>query len=460
MKYKNKMACNAVRVLAAFLSLTAYCHGFTLTATPDHIEIDQTQNVVLECKFGGSSNSDLVEINRVRIDKHVNGAWTLVAQIVDVNNQISSVPSVTATGLIGAPRDTYLRVAWKLATADTPGEYRCEQLGLNGAQNFVSERTDAIVIGDNSAITATINLLVKKQTLALQNSFDQYKKETSQELTDILNIIRINQISELQAFNNISAQLASIVQKQNSLDARITALEGGSVVAPTSAPVTTSAPGATAAPGNQQWPGGSYGLYQPRSGCPANTSDATWVSGYRRHHTEPINNIDHVSDGGNMAIPIFEEVGTEYYFNQRFCMVPSPANGPAWPSGSYCINRKGGSCPAGFNSGYIEIDDYSNSQDVVSGSVPDGAYGTTSIIYYCCRNDGAVSDPITLPTGSSFYLYRYSTQCQRVSGMLEQQEYIFIDTASANNLDKYENQWHPSGSLNDVRIVLCYYRPI
>lgn len=59
----------------------------------------------------------------------------------------------------------------------------------------------------------------------------------------------------------------------------------------------------------------------------------------------------------------------------------------SWPSGSYCILRKGGNCPNGFTYGYRYWDDedVENINDA-GGSLPDGTfYSPDTLIYFCCK---------------------------------------------------------------------------
>ena len=57
-----------------------------------------------------------------------------------------------------------------------------------------------------------------------------------------------------------------------------------------------------------------------------------------------------------------------------------------WPSGSYCIFRKGGSCPSGFSEGRRLHDDEDDSnRNSVSGQLPDGIYNGNTQYEFCCK---------------------------------------------------------------------------
>ncbi|XP_013096460.2 uncharacterized protein LOC106079802 isoform X2 [Biomphalaria glabrata] len=449
------------------------CFSFIFKTSHDTVSVGGTRAVELECDYLGGSNTTLTSINRIRIDRLVNGAWTLVSEIVDVNNHINNVdPAVTSSGDISTQGNPYLKVAWDVATANTPGTYRCDIVGMDAALDISVQKSDPVVISEivttsAPAIAGDPNLAqIIQNQISMQTQIDHLRDHTAQELSDILNLIRENQLAEFQLFNSIHNQLDSIAHKQSEMDNRLTILEGGTVTSPPSFTSTVGLTNAqTSGPTNSptspipvtfdgQWPSGSYGLFRPATGCPSNSPFVTWTVGTRRHQTST--QYNDVSLNNHMVYPAMENINETFFINERFCMVDSPAFGSAWPKGSYCINRKGGVCPSGFRSGYINMEDIGTNENVF-GSVPDGIYNAGSLIYYCCRNDSPPTAPISLPTAVPFYLYKYGDSCQTVAGMSVESEWFLIDTEDANNQDHYENEWHPSGSVNDVRVLLCYY---
>lgn len=76
------------------------------------------------------------------------------------------------------------------------------------------------------------------------------------------------------------------------------------------------------------------------------------------------------------------------------------------------------------------------------------------IIY---RSDGSEKNGIILPTSQSFYLLRYTSQCQQVQGMFVREEFVKTDDEDKKN----ENSVSGSHPLNDGgtnnRLFYCYY---
>ena len=94
----------------------------------------------------------------------------------------------------------------------------------------------------------------------------------------------------------------------------------------------------------------------------------------------------------------------------------------------------------------------------MGGTLPDGVYNKDTKIFYCCRTDGNILEPITLPVMSPFYLMAYNTsECQRVKGTLATEEFIEHDTKDTKNKDSM-NGTHPfeQGKKN-ITIMYCYY---
>lgn len=100
--------------------------------------------------------------------------------------------------------------------------------------------------------------------------------------------------------------------------------------------------------------------------------------------------------------------------------------------------RYGSYCPSGFSSGSIYWDDEdTDNMNGEGGYVPSGSYSGNTRMYYCCRNDGSAYSYISLPTTDPFYLMRYTSSCQRVSGMTVREEVIETDdedTANGNSV--------------------------
>ena len=52
-------------------------------------------------------------------------------------------------------------------------------------------------------------------------------------------------------------------------------------------------------------------------------------------------------------------------------------------------------------------------------------YDENTVINFCCRSDnGSPKNPMWMPTETSFVLYRYNKECQKVTGMIVVEDYI------------------------------------
>ena len=203
------------------------------------------------------------------------------------------------------------------------------------------------------------------------------------------------------------------------------------------------------------WPNGAYSLPKPQLGCPSGGGKFSWHIGWRFQDTEDDDNINAVSSSFSLAGTYNNNIKTE------FCTKTNTTNdyGLKWPKGSYCIARKGSSCPAGFKDGWIYWDDEdSNNRNSDSGILPDGAYNRNTKIYFCCRKDGFATNKIILPTDKPFYLYRLGSDgCQQVTGLNHRQQWVKWDCEDSNTsnnkggLYPYVNDWH------NIRLYYCYY---
>ena len=88
------------------------------------------------------------------------------------------------------------------------------------------------------------------------------------------------------------------------------------------------------------WPRGTYALPMPNSGCPI-TSEFTWSAGYHRQDTEE------TGPRSSWSSPLhLKGDKTPTQITQHFCVKTIETGGRLWPSGQYCIYRKG-TCPGG-----------------------------------------------------------------------------------------------------------------
>ena len=206
----------------------------------------------------------------------------------------------------------------------------------------------------------------------------------------------------------------------------------------------------------RQWPAGRFGLPKPNSGCPSTNLNPNWSEGHIHYHTESVDeNHDSVTYGHHLAEPVLEvSQSGKHFVNTHFCFSDNinPVDEP-WPVGAYCIIRGASKCPGNFHSGSVFIDEEDEEFSGTNGGVLQGQ----ETIFFCCRNDGSPSTPITLPSSRPFYLYRFGGKCQQVKDMQVTPERILFDTENDNNEDEYDNDFHPDGKLEDVEIELCYY---
>ena len=208
------------------------------------------------------------------------------------------------------------------------------------------------------------------------------------------------------------------------------------------------------------WPQGTYSLPQSTSGCPAD-----FTAGCRTQDCEDDNNSNEFSfnidwDLRGQFDDAYDDVQT------CFCSKTSPGESIfSWMPGQYCINRKGGSCPDGFKTGYIEWDDEnSNSRNAATGELPDGEYPDSKTrIEYCCRGDGELDKEILLPNTQALVLYPYTSyDCQEVQGMEYVKHYVATDDEDSGNEGKCvgEVPFEPNDcSLPDIVITYCFYQP-
>ena len=120
----------------------------------------------------------------------------------------------------------------------------------------------------------------------------------------------------------------------------------------------------------------------------------------------------------------------------------------------------------GFTEGWIQWDDedgLDNSNEAY-GSLPDGVYDKNTLLYFCCREDGAFDTAIDLPTANPFFLLQRNRDgCQRVNGMNVALEYFKWDGENDwVDFNDYEGGMTPynGGYDDDHKLYFCYYTPI
>ena len=200
------------------------------------------------------------------------------------------------------------------------------------------------------------------------------------------------------------------------------------------------------------WPGGTYAFPKSTSGCPSG-----FTTGCRFHDSEDTRNKNYFINADDCLDGYFDAD-----IEMCYC-VKTSSSGSSWPSGQYCINRYGGSCPSGFSAGQIVWDDEDDSPDNdIFGTLPDGSYNSDlTTMEYCCRNDGTLTTAITLPA-DEFVLYQYLNQgCQSVSGLTATEVVVKFDTQDTWNDDSCSGGPYDPPCAEDTanhEIYMCHYK--
>ena len=237
------------------------------------------------------------------------------------------------------------------------------------------------------------------------------------------------------------------------------------------------------------WPHGSYGLLKADSGCPAGDWDEGWsiISSTSNKLTLP---------QGQSKTHLYgwvteKDKDIAMYFcvkslsespeqdRQSDCNIRSSSS--SWPNGNYCILKTNNNCPEGFNSHtYGDVLVWSHIENKGGCTPPINRYVFTyysrnrrsyfrsMYAYYvlCCRSDGDLTEPVSLPNHHSFILLantRASSNiemrpCQEVKGMQVHPEIIRSNyTVTAYNVFYF-------GKLIQLNLeedfILCYYSPL
>jgi len=206
-----------------------------------------------------------------------------------------------------------------------------------------------------------------------------------------------------------------------------------------------------------EWPKGRYGLPKSIYGCPK-TFGVSWETGFRYHDTEDDGTENQRSDVFHLAAN-FSEDGISH----EFCIKDDIDGEGDWPSGKYCIYKRGSTCPANLKEGFVLWDDENtDNQNDKGGALPSGQYTEDTKIYFCCSTTGFVDKEISLPAKRPFFLFAYeSARCQKVLNMKVTSEFIKFDDEDHGNTD-YEYGEYPYGIhrfQKDHMLFLCFYEP-
>ena len=91
-----------------------------------------------------------------------------------------------------------------------------------------------------------------------------------------------------------------------------------------------------------------------------------------------------------------------------------------WPSGKYCIYKRGPTCPDKLKEGFVIWDDENtDNQNDKGGALPEGLYTDDTKIYFCCSTTGLTETQVSLPAKKPFFLFAYeSIICQKVGNII------------------------------------------
>ncbi|KAK2550156.1 Zinc metalloproteinase nas-39 [Acropora cervicornis] len=196
---------------------------------------------------------------------------------------------------------------------------------------------------------------------------------------------------------------------------------------------------------------------KPKTGCP--TADGfQWMTGSRSQDT----NGDESKNRKSASFHL-DAVVDKKKVERSFCLKTSTAkdeNRTIWPSGQYCIYKKG-NCSVNLNYGFVfwDDDDTLANMNSESGTLPDGEYGTDTEIDFCCSTDGNKDKPVVLPTKEPFYLLAYKLpRCQMVKWAVSTLEWIYYDTEHRRNFDDREGAYPYNAATDNPTIYYCHYR--
>ncbi|XP_033119835.1 uncharacterized protein LOC117119126 [Anneissia japonica] len=209
------------------------------------------------------------------------------------------------------------------------------------------------------------------------------------------------------------------------------------------------------------WPIGTYSLPMVESkgtGCP--DSHFSWKAGSRFQDTENYLSDNHWSDPCHLRGPYKRNDIT-----QNFCSKTVEYEDSyqwEWGEGTYCIFKKGTSCPAGFDEGWIYWNDENTfNSNWLSGELPTGIYDEDTQIYFCCREDGFATNPIYMPIDDVFFLFKKNHLCQEVAGMTYVEEYMEWDNENEIFDGRTMGGSYPYNTDKSENHILhyCYYYP-
>ena len=485
----------AVVICCLLFYMRHYTSAFDLEATPRQLTFAPEESFTLHCSHSKENTfieSEIVEVREMRLTKRIDKrGWQTVSEIIFVDQEKYSHSGEDLIGLVGKKKESFLKAVWYDTLIDILGVYRCDIVGINENNVLVLEQTNLVTIFAKNTTTKDMLLASEEHlnNLQLEGVQDNVENQSNKVKATSLDLIQQLRKEMQEYFKVLQANTANattcgcqeskttVAGKAEGSSSR---QESGKVERIKPSLPTTTMSTADPAPEakvdderrSEAWPDQTFGLPMPESGCPATPGGATWLNGHIGYHTESVDEnrdnvsypnhltgpVNRVDDQGNHFMYLHFCVKDSYYrtflaiFNVTGNQSKEEATGPIqWPAGSYCINRAGGRCPRGFSSGYLDIDEEDTGHiRKVKAPLPD-------VLFFCCRKDGPATNPVRLPAQNPFFLYRFGGKCQAVLDMQVRAESVTLDTENVNNSDGYENEFHPDGHVEDVRLELCYY---
>ena len=465
---------------------------FYLTVTPKEINRHTVSKMTVRC--GPSSNipTRITRVFRIRILKESDDGWDMLAEQRD--NEISPTigGNLTASAKVGDVSKTFLQVAWEDVQDESFGVFKCEVIGFDSRQNTVTVQTKEVQIRETGipyeyfvkiskeAQETVVQLekfakseiaLLKTEVLEVESSVllfetNQSRIQDSFSEFETMNTSFQKRLAVLETTQSSFQSITSVLQSEQAgfentvtgLEAKLASVKGSldSLARKQSACEINLSKVQTFQDSLVQWPGGYYALLQPRSGCPVDLAFFSGTHRYQKVHTEEEDTTDTHSSA---FLPT-----TKFHANHKnfmtieLCEVTRVFNSASWPSGSFCIHQLVHKpCPSGFSGGsmFFDTEDRSHSSE---GRNNIGYGGRNLKLFFCCKRSGSTSTPMTLPTSSPFFLYRYGGTCQAVRNMRYTEEHIRFDTEDKNNEDKVSGRYPDvSNSGSYIIFRLCYY---
>eukprot|EP00486_Rosalina_sp_Unknown_P017016 CAMPEP_0201597136 /NCGR_PEP_ID=MMETSP0190_2-20130828/193700_1 /ASSEMBLY_ACC=CAM_ASM_000263 /TAXON_ID=37353 /ORGANISM="Rosalina sp." /LENGTH=214 /DNA_ID=CAMNT_0048057939 /DNA_START=865 /DNA_END=1509 /DNA_ORIENTATION=+ len=207
-------------------------------------------------------------------------------------------------------------------------------------------------------------------------------------------------------------------------------------------------------------PQGDYALPMTRHGCPDGFKDSIFYfddedSNNQNTQYTSSNFFDYMAGAQGRNTALF------------FCDSDNSGSGvSSWPSGEYCITKTSSTCPSGFQTSYLYMDDEDDSRESAS-------YGETNVVVsgskggiyqFCCRSDGSRYTPVTIVDDKSiqsFALYPKGASCQAVKDYTYKLLTLYHDNEDDCNENSVHNQGYlPKGvyDRNTMIYVCVYYR--